>query len=64
MMTTPVPLFLGGLLSPLQILLMVLFLFSSGFIFTVVKKEMSATGALGVAGGLWLISATMTFFML
>ena len=64
MMTTPVPLFLGGLLSPLQILLMVLFLCSSGFIFTVVKKEMSITGALGVAGGLWLISSTMTFLML
>lgn len=64
MMTTPVPLLIGGMLSPLQVLLMTLFLLSSGFIFTVVKKEMSITSALGVSGGLWLISATMTFLML
>lgn len=64
MIATPVPLLIGGLFSSLQVLLMALFLVSSGFIFSVVKKEMSITGALGVAGGLWLISSTMTFLML
>lgn len=59
MMTTPVPLFLGGMLSPLQVLLMVLFLLSSGFIFTVVREELSLTGALGVAGGLWAFCVLM-----
>jgi len=64
MMATPVSVLIGGLFSSLQVLLMALFLVSSGFIFTVAKKEMSITGALGVASGLWLISATMTFLML
>ncbi|KZX46325.1 hypothetical protein [Haloarcula sp. K1] len=64
MMSASIPLFLGGLLSPLQIFLMVLFLFSSGMIFTVVRKELSTTGAIGIAGGLWFVSFTMTFLML
>lgn len=63
-MSVPNPLLLGVAISPLQIGLMVLFLLSSGFIFTVIQDEMSFTSAFGVAGGLWLFSSVMTFLML
>ena len=61
--TPTTPLLIGGLLSPLQVILMLVFLCSSGFIFTVIKDQLPLTRAIGVSGGLYAFCVAMTFIM-
>lgn len=62
--TSITPLLIGGLLSPLQVILMLVFLCSTGFIFTVIKDQLPLTRALGVSGGLYAFCVVMTFFLM
>lgn len=61
---TAVPLLLGGLISPLQALMMGLFLGSAGFIFSVIKDQVEPFKAIGVAGGLYIFSVALTLILL
>lgn len=62
--TALTPLILGGIISPLQLGLMVLFLFTSTGIFVVVRDELEFTKALGVAGGVYLFTVIWTYLLL
>lgn len=61
--TSTLPLLLGGLLSPIQLGLIALFLCSSVLVFVAVSKEQSLGRSIGVSGGIFLISASMVYFM-
>lgn len=59
-----VPLMLPLGIGPLQLVVLVLLLFSTGALFLAFSKEMGGLKALGSAAGLYIIMAGWTFLVL
>jgi hypothetical protein len=58
------PLIIGGLLGPIHIGLMVLFLISSAFMFTILSQNLDTTRALGVSSGLYVFCVSLSIFII